>query len=1362
MGDHEGWAQPSGLLPNGLLPYEAASVTQALDVERWSKAEERTAELIACIQPNQPSEERRNAVADYVQRLITKCFSCQVFTFGSVPLKTYLPDGDIDLTAFSNDQNMKDTWAQEVRDVLEKEEKSENAEFRVKEVQYIQAEVKIIKCLVENIVVDISFNQLGGLCTLCFLEEVDHLINQNHLFKRSIILIKAWCYYESRILGAHHGLISTYALETLVLYIFHVFNNSFAGPLEVLYRFLEFFSNFDWDNFCISLWGPVPISSLPDMTAEPPRRDSGELLLSKLFLDACSSVYAVFPGGQENQGQPFVSKHFNVIDPLRTNNNLGRSVSKGNFFRIRSAFAFGAKRLARLLECPKENLIAEVNQFFMNTWDRHGSGHRPDAPSPDLWPPQPLNPDPVDMSAKFRNQTDTKKRGENVRLQGGHAEGAHVFHGISHQLANTTSYPPENMSRTSNTSAISRAQSHKHYNNQTVHAEMGRKSSQPDHSVHECGLQGRYHFARTHSSPELTDTFGEVSSQGRHNRVPETGKSELASARQDHVGRRKNLGSEVSASHSSRSSTEDPSSVRHSSSHQSLDAGADSNSVSNSYHDDAGLLGSIGEELASVSETMDMQQEEQDLVNMMASSRVACFNGPVQLPLNLGSSHLPLPLSPTVLASMGYAQRSMAGMVPPNIPLVEPPWGSNMQFPHGIVPTSLPHYFPSVGLTSGPDEMVESGNESSGLTEINQDDSDGFWHERNGEPGRGFDPDGGSFQTSQLDDQNQSAPGESNFIPSRIGNSDGSFPRGRPQKFAKENRGIPREGSSDACQNSKGNDVYSTDRNLDLRFLPVAPSSSSSSRSKPASESSWDGALSTKVSKSSRDKRGRKSAPFAVPPAHAKAKGGWQHEGASSDHASSQADDDNRDWTPLSIKGTEMVERSTVPTSMAHVRSHPLPGYEQAEIGGSDSVIPITPMLVGPGSRQRVMDNSGVVPFAFYPTGPPVPFLTMLPVYNFPPEMGNSDGSTSHCDRDDGLDNSLINQSDQNFDSAESINQLEIFTSPRSIRGGASVEPSEEHKSDILNSDFASHWQNLQYGRFCQNSRNHVPVMYPSPVMVPQLYLQGHFPWDGPGRPLPANVNLITQLMSYSPRLVPVTPLQHGSNQPAGVYQRYGDEVPRYRGGTGTYLPNPKVSFRDRQSSSTRNHRGSYNYDRHDHGEREWNWNMNPKSRALGRGHSRSQAEKPSSRPDRLAATESRVDRQWDSFRHEPFATYQAQPQNGPFSSANSMQSSASMAYSMYPFPAVNTNGISPNGHTIPSVVMLYSYDNNIGYASPTEQLEFGSLGPVHSGVNEASQLGDSRPARSVYEQRRSTYRGGSPARSSPDQPSSPQLRRGI
>lgn len=63
--------------------------------------------------------------------------------------------------------------------------------------------------------------------------QVDRVIGKDHLFKRSILLIKAWCYYESRILGAHHGLISTYALETLVLYIFQVFHSTLDGPLAV-------------------------------------------------------------------------------------------------------------------------------------------------------------------------------------------------------------------------------------------------------------------------------------------------------------------------------------------------------------------------------------------------------------------------------------------------------------------------------------------------------------------------------------------------------------------------------------------------------------------------------------------------------------------------------------------------------------------------------------------------------------------------------------------------------------------------------------------------------------------------------------------------------------------------------------------------------------------------------------------------------------------------------------------------------------------------------------------------------------------------------------------------------------------------
>lgn len=375
MGDLQVWPQPNGILTEESAP-SANPHPSAIDANRWAKAELRTSEIILCIQPTVQSEQKRNEVIEYVQRLLRMRVGLEVFAFGSVPLKTYLPDGDVDLTTISNYPNIEDKWANDVRVVLEGEEHNKLAEFRVKEVQYIHAEVKLVKCLVGNIVVDISFNQLGGLCTLCFLEKVDRLIGKDHLFKRSIILVKAWCYYESRILGAHHGLISTYALETLVLYIFHLFHASLHGPLEVLYRFLDYFSKFDWDNYCLSLQGPVAIN--PDNNAEPPETDGGDLLVSKKFLKECTDRFSFPPKGHDNQNRSLTFKNLNIIDPLRENNNLGRSVSKGNFYRIRSAFTYGAKKLGQILLSSEEKIGEELDKFFLNTVERHRNGHRPD------------------------------------------------------------------------------------------------------------------------------------------------------------------------------------------------------------------------------------------------------------------------------------------------------------------------------------------------------------------------------------------------------------------------------------------------------------------------------------------------------------------------------------------------------------------------------------------------------------------------------------------------------------------------------------------------------------------------------------------------------------------------------------------------------------------------------------------------------------------------------------------------------------------------------------------------------------------------------------------------------------------------
>ncbi|KAK9940965.1 hypothetical protein M0R45_017597 [Rubus argutus] len=383
--------------------------------ESWAGAERATHDIVSKIQPTTVTHRRRKDIIQYVQSLITCNVGCQVFPYGSVPLKTYLPDGDIDLTVFAGSAPLEDVFVTHVHTVLKGEENNEAAQYHVKDVHRIDAEVKLVKCIVQNLI-------LGGLCTLRFLEKVDHYIGRDHLFKRSIILIKAWCYYESRILGAHHGLISTYALETLVLYIFHLFHSSLDGPLTVLYRFLDYFSKFDWENYCVSLNGPVCKSSLPDIVAEVPDNGGDDVLLSEEFIRNCVDVFSVPSKGCETNLRAFPLKHLNIIDPLKENNNLGRSVNRGSFYRICSAFKYGARKLGWILLLPAERISDELNKC---------------ATSPPLLASPPLSPQqwkdyPWEVTCESLESQQNINSRTNIN---GVAWGTHAYHANGSSLS---------------------------------------------------------------------------------------------------------------------------------------------------------------------------------------------------------------------------------------------------------------------------------------------------------------------------------------------------------------------------------------------------------------------------------------------------------------------------------------------------------------------------------------------------------------------------------------------------------------------------------------------------------------------------------------------------------------------------------------------------------------------------------------------------------------------------------------------------------------------------------------------------------------------------------------------------------------
>uniref|UniRef100_A0A1J3JTD5 Poly(A) RNA polymerase gld-4 n=1 Tax=Noccaea caerulescens TaxID=107243 RepID=A0A1J3JTD5_NOCCA len=361
--------------PMSLSSSLSLPATVPIEKELWMLAEERAQEILCTIQPVFVSDRTRNEIIKHVQTLVKDRFGIEVYFFGSVPLKTYLPDGDIDLTVLAP-HDKEASIAATLRTMLEAKEK--DSDFQVTDVQYVPAQVKVIKCRINSISVDISFNQMAGLSALCFLEQVDQKFGKDHLFKRSIILVKAWCYYESRILGANTGLISTYALAILVLNVLNISYSSVSGPLSVLLKFLDYYGSFDWDKQCVTANGPVLISSLPDITETKDHK----VFLSEKFFKECMELYTVPVKATEANRHFFPVKHFNILDPLKHSNNLGRSVTKGNMQRIRHAFALGARKLRNVLTEPVEIMGWKLEKFFSNSLDRNGKGQRQDVEEP--------------------------------------------------------------------------------------------------------------------------------------------------------------------------------------------------------------------------------------------------------------------------------------------------------------------------------------------------------------------------------------------------------------------------------------------------------------------------------------------------------------------------------------------------------------------------------------------------------------------------------------------------------------------------------------------------------------------------------------------------------------------------------------------------------------------------------------------------------------------------------------------------------------------------------------------------------------------------------------------------------------------
>uniref|UniRef100_A0A7S1EU80 PAP/OAS1 substrate-binding-related domain-containing protein n=1 Tax=Timspurckia oligopyrenoides TaxID=708627 RepID=A0A7S1EU80_9RHOD len=305
--------------------------------------------LVDVLTPNQFSESLRTGIFQSVAMLIKRALNGQSFCFGTFSYKTYLAQSTLDVGAFCvahDDTITANRWctklmaalcesaaslmisessesneteidnksntavADELVDMNGDEEqslwKASSQAMQVYNISFKKREAELAPVVTfmcrGGVRVRVSLNQVGAMNHAFFVDEVDRLVGKQHLLKRSMLLVSAWCMYGARISSEnlwtefatgsnashmfqstedtademrnlnptgfgkvksvsgtsqfHHGL-STSSIEALVLFLFNAYSSSIDSPLDALFKFINVYARLDWASYGVCIHGPV-------------------------------------------------------------------------------------------------------------------------------------------------------------------------------------------------------------------------------------------------------------------------------------------------------------------------------------------------------------------------------------------------------------------------------------------------------------------------------------------------------------------------------------------------------------------------------------------------------------------------------------------------------------------------------------------------------------------------------------------------------------------------------------------------------------------------------------------------------------------------------------------------------------------------------------------------------------------------------------------------------------------------------------------------------------------------------------------------------------------------------------------------
>ena len=389
-------------------------------------------------------ENERNINLNIVKSIITKIFqnklpdyTTYILTYGSFPMKAYLKNADIDITIFFGPKIEKKVLIELPLDLINKaihlikeefERYNKEISFELfSDIKIIMADIRLLKCKIGSISLDISVNNFSGLYKIVLIDYIENQFksqfNKNNLFldtsysdnklnifRRTLLLVKGWCYFEGNLMGSNIGLMASYTLEILVIYVFNNYYEFIYNEFDGFEKFFEIMEKINWEKNIISLFGifsninfqkklsifNTHLQNSKDKdnkdTNEPfwyykdkynkidkgfnillnnaNDKDNEPLLklneLKKLITPVNKSIGNIY---LKKEGKLINSANFdkliNILDPINNYNNLGKSINYHSNSKMKKVIIYLNQQIKIIHKIRKKgNPIFYINSLF--------------------------------------------------------------------------------------------------------------------------------------------------------------------------------------------------------------------------------------------------------------------------------------------------------------------------------------------------------------------------------------------------------------------------------------------------------------------------------------------------------------------------------------------------------------------------------------------------------------------------------------------------------------------------------------------------------------------------------------------------------------------------------------------------------------------------------------------------------------------------------------------------------------------------------------------------------------------------------------------------------------------------------------